>query len=53
VASEGADGATSANVDAFIDEVPNQHRRSDGRELGELMRLLAASTTVLADDSRI
>ena len=29
---------TSAGVDAFIDAVPVEHRRSDARELCELMR---------------
>ena len=38
---------TSANVDAFIDAVPNEHRRSDARELCELMRSVTGEPPVM------
>ena len=38
---------TPADVDAFIDAVPNQHRRSDVRELCELMRSVTDEPPVM------
>lgn len=38
---------TSADVDAFIDAVPDEHRRSDARELCELMRSVTAAEPVM------
>ena len=38
---------TSADVDAFIDEVPNEHRRSDARALCELMRSVTGEPPVM------
>jgi Domain of unknown function (DU1801) len=38
---------TSADVDAFIDAVPNEHRRSDVRELCELMRSVTGEPPVM------
>src|SRR4051795_1593898 len=38
---------TTADVDAFIDAVPNQHRRSGARELCELMRSVTGEPPVM------
>src|SRR4051794_1740526 len=38
---------TLADVDALIDAVPNEHRRSDARELCELMRSVTAEPPVM------
>ena len=38
---------TSADVDAFVDAVPNQHRRSDAQELCELMRSVTGAPAVM------
>jgi Domain of unknown function (DU1801) len=47
VASEAKTVPTSADVDAFIDTVPNGHRRSDARELCELMRSITGEPPVM------
>ncbi len=38
---------TPADVDAFIDQVPNEHRRSDARALCELMRSVTGEPPVM------
>jgi hypothetical protein len=38
---------TSADVDAFIDAVPDERRRSDARELCELMRSVTGEPPVM------
>jgi Domain of unknown function (DU1801) len=38
---------TSADVDAFIDAVPNENRRSDARQLCELMRSATGEPPVM------
>jgi Domain of unknown function (DU1801) len=38
---------TSADVDTFIDAVPNEHRRSDARELCKLMRSVTGEPPVM------
>jgi hypothetical protein len=38
---------TSADVDTFIDAVPDEHRRSDARELCEFMRSVTGEPPVM------
>jgi Domain of unknown function (DU1801) len=47
VASAAKMVPTSADVDAFIDAVPDEHRRSDARELCELMQSITGEPPVM------